>query len=158
MRSFRPDGRWLVVAVAVVATAGGVAVWQLTDDDPYADYCAEVEEHQQSIGEELASGGETTGLLNALPSFRLLQEESPDDLADEWTVVVDRLETLSTAIEDAGADPATYDRADPPAAVDEEERERIDTAATALAAPESQEAFAGVAQHARDVCHTPLHL
>jgi hypothetical protein len=151
--------RWLVVAIVVAAVAGGAVAWQLSrEDDPYADYCAEVQEHQEGIGEELAAGGETTGLIDALPAFRLLQEEAPDDVADEWAVVVDRLERLESAIEEAGADPATYDRADPPAEVDEEEQAGIDAAAAALAAPESREAFAGVAQHARDVCHTPLHL
>ncbi len=153
-----PGRRWLAVtAVAVVAT-GGVLAWQVLDDrDPYADYCDVLEQHQQGIGEELAAGGETTGLIGALPAFRQLQREAPEDIADEWAVVVGRLDALEAAVEAAGVEPADYDRS-AASTVDAREQARIDAAAAALAAPESREAFAGVAQHARDVCHTPLHL
>jgi hypothetical protein len=144
------------LGVAVVAVVVG---WRLVDeDDPYAAYCEEVGRHQEGIGEELASGAEATGLIDALPAFRLLQEEAPDDVRDEWSVVVARVEALEAAMRDADVDPGTYDRADPPDDVDAQERRRIDAAAAALVAPDSRAAFAGVAQHARDVCHTPLYL
>ena len=61
-------------------------------------------------------------------------------------------------MDDAGVDPATYDRDDPPEDVSEEERDRIDAAAEELTTQESVAAFAAVEQQARDVCKTPLRL
>lgn len=152
-------GRLLIaVAVVIVAVAGFVG-WRMTrSEDPIAAYCAEVEEQQDALGGELSSGGAATGLINALPAFELLAEKAPDDIAEDWKTVIDRIQTLVDAIDAAGADPATYQRDDPPPEVDRQERATIDEAAVALSAPDSQKAFTGVAQHSRDVCHTPLYL
>lgn len=149
----------VVSAVVIVAVVIGVLVWrQQADSDPFEAYCAEVEEHQQPLGQVLAEGEGSTGFLDALPAFRQLAEAAPRDIRDEWAVVIDRVEGLQTVLDEVGVDPADYDRSDLPDGVSKAERHRIDAAATALSNPESRSAFAGVAQHARDVCHTPLYL
>jgi hypothetical protein len=125
--------------------------------DPYADYCSTVEENQQELSEILGEGG-PAALLRALPIFRELREDAPDDIRDEWKVVVDGLSALETAMEDSGVDPATYDREDPPEGLTDAERDRIDAAAQELASDASVAAFAAVEQQARDVCQTPLRL
>jgi hypothetical protein len=133
------------------------------EDDPYAvpeefrAYCEEVEAQQAAIGEALASGP-TTGLIEALPSFRALAAEAPRDVADAWDTLITRTDALADALDAAGVDPATYDRADPPAGLTREQRRAIDAAATALAAPATAAATAEVEQHARDVCKSPLSL
>ena len=60
--------------------------------------------------------GEPDALLQALDVLRDLQDKAPDDISDEWQQVVGRIEALEQALDDAGVDPATYDRDQPPAA------------------------------------------
>lgn len=127
------------------------------EDDPYADYCEVVTDKQRELSDILGAGG-PSALLNALPTFRDLQEAAPDDIRDDWKVVVAGLDALEGALQDADVDPTTYDRDDPPEGLTEEEKDRIDAAAGALTAPDSVAAFAAVEQQARDVCKTPLRL
>lgn len=127
------------------------------EDDPFETYCAEVKAQQAALSDDLA-GSETTGLIDALPEFEQLAAKSPDDLQDEWDTVTSRIGALVAALENAGVDPATYDRRKPPQGVTDDERAAIDAAARAMATPETARALDGVEQHARDVCKTPLAL
>lgn len=120
-------------------------------------YCEAVKEHQQELS-EITSGGGQTALLDALDIYRELRDEAPRDIADEWQQVVRSLEGLQTALDEADADPATYDPEDPPRDVTEQEQQEIARAASEVASRETQEAFAGVQQQVRDVCHTQLTL
>ena len=126
-------------------------------DDPYDGYCTAVEANQQELTEILAEGGPDV-LLRALPVFRELRDEAPDDIEDDWDVVVGGLANLEAALEDADVDPAAYDREDPPKGLSQAEQDRIDAAAEDLASERSVAAFAAVEQQARDVCRTPLRL
>jgi hypothetical protein len=145
---------WQAVAVALVLVAGAAVA---CSDDPYADYCDVVSENQDELTRILGEGGPDV-LLRALPIFRELQEAAPSDIRDDWRIVVSGLDALESALDDAGVDPATYDREKPPEGVSQEERARIDAAAQQLTTDESVDAFAAVEQHARDVCKTPLRL
>lgn len=142
-----------LTAALTVGLAGGLTA--CGEDDPYADYCAEVKAQQKALTEAQAAGG-ATALIDALPSFRALQEESPRDLADEWDQIVGRIEALVAALEDADVDPSTYDRDEPPAGLSDEEKTAIDAAARELTAASTVQATEGVQQHALDVCKTPL--
>jgi hypothetical protein len=144
--------RLLVATVALT-----VLPMSACSSDPFEDYCGAVEDHQTELT-EITSGEGATALLGALDIFRDLQEQAPSDITDEWQQVVGRLEALDEALDDAGVDPASYDRDDPPAGLDDAERSRIEAAATALVAPETAAAFEGLQQQARDVCKTPLTL
>jgi hypothetical protein len=145
---------WQAVAVALVLVAGAAVA---CSDDPYADYCDVVSENQDELTRILGEGGPDV-LLRALPIFRELQEAAPSDIRDDWRIVVSGLDALESALDDAGVDPATYDREKPPEGVSQEERDRIDAAALELTTDESVDAFAAVEQQARDVCKTPLRL
>ena len=150
LRVTRSAAAGLLAAALVLGGCGG-------EDDPFASYCQEVKAQRTALSEDLA-GGEATGLIDALPEFERLAAKAPDDLQDEWDTVTSRIGALVGALEDAGVDPATYDRKKPPAGVTEDERDAIDAAARALARPEMAQALAGVEQQARDVCKTPLTL
>lgn len=142
----------------LTAALGGLVLAGLVtgcSQDPQEEYCAAVSEHRQELSETLGQGG-PTALLQALPTFRTLQGQAPDDIADDWQVLVDALGSLEEAVEDAGADPASYDRENPPAGVSPDEQARIDVAAAEVGGERTRSALAGVEQHARDVCHTPL--
>ena len=121
------------------------------------DYCGAVEEHQAELTDESASGS-PAALLEALPVFRDLQEQAPDDILDDWETFLDPLTELDEALEAADVEPATYDPENLPADLTDEERERIEAAGAALADPAVVAAFDGVQQQAKDVCHTPMSI
>ena len=149
--------RRIVVRLAVLGAVSTLLVGCGDDDDPFEAYCKEVKAQRESLSEDLA-GDTGTALINALPEFERLQDKSPDDLEDEWATVTSRIGDLVEALEDAGVDPTTYDRSQPPAGLTEEEKGAIDAAARALATPEMVAALDGVEQQARDVCKTPMTL
>lgn len=149
------------VAVGLLVVAG---CGSDDDGDPYAiperfqDYCEEVDARQGEITEALAAGGETSGLIQALPSFEALAAKAPDDIADDWDVVIERIHDLVDALDAADVDPDSYDRRHPPAGLDPDDRDAIDAAATALVSATTGHAMSSVQQHARDVCKTSLAL
>ena len=93
-----------------------------------------------------------------LEIYRDLQEKAPADIGDEWQQVVTALRGLDQALDDAGVDPATYDRKNPPAGLTPDQRDAIDEAARRLADPETGRAMRSIQQEVLDVCHTPLSL
>ena len=150
----------LLVVVGVLVLAAGATTFVLArqqDDDPYTAYCKEVEKQRATLGDQL-SGGPQTGLIAALPTFRTLAAKAPEDISDDWAVVIDHVQNLEDALDAAGVDPATYDRKHLPDGVTEDERGAIDAAATALGSPVMLAALGAVQQEARDVCRTPLSL
>jgi hypothetical protein len=149
--------RRIVVRLAVLAAISVPVVGCGDDDDPFEAYCKELKAQRESLSEDLA-GDTGTSLIDALPEFERLQDKSPDDIADEWAIVTTRIGDLVDALEDAGVDPATYNRRKPPAGLTEDEKAAIDAAATALVTPEMKAALDGVQQQARDVCKTPMTL
>lgn len=139
----------LVLGLALAGTTGC--------SDPTADYCEAVKEHQQELSEIVAGGG-PAALLEALPIFEDLAEQAPEDIRDEWDTIIDALQALENALEEAGVDPAAYDRENPPPGLSAAERDRIEAAADDVAHPRTSAALAGVDQQARDVCKTPLSI
>jgi hypothetical protein len=120
-------------------------------------YCDAVKAHQSDLG-SIASGGDRSALLQALPIFADLQDKAPGDVADDWGLLVSRIQALDTALQQAGVDPTTYDAQHPPAGLSAENRGLIRRAAAELAASDTQQALADVQQEVLDVCHTPLEL
>jgi hypothetical protein len=143
----------LVVAVAVTMALGATAGCA----DQKEKYCDAVKGHQQELGKVLGAGG-PDALLNALPIFRDLADEAPVDIKDEWRTVIDALERLEKALDQAGVDPATYERDHPPPGVSQADQEAIDAAARGLTSDQTVTAFSGVDQQAKDVCGIPLQV
>ena len=110
--------------------------------DQQEKYCDAVKDHQQELGEMLGDGS-PDALLKALPIFRDLADEAPEDLRDEWKTVIDAVAGLQEALEDAGVDPATYDRDHPPGGLSQADQEAIDAAAGQLTSEETVTAFSG---------------
>lgn len=155
-----PTARDLPLVALVVAAAVLVGFLVLRDggsESRFESYCSAVEEHRAELGAALGAGKET-GLLRALPVFEDLASKAPDDIEDEWRIVVDRVTELEAALDAAGVDAAAYDFAHPPAGLDAEDREAIATAATRLGSADTAAALTGVEQQARDVCKSPLSL
>jgi hypothetical protein len=125
--------------------------------DQKEKYCDAVKDHQQELG-EILGGGSPDALLKALPIFRDLADDAPEDLRDEWKTVIDAVAGLQEALEDAGVDPATYDRDHPPEGLSQADQDAIDAAARQLSSEETVTALSGVDQQAKDVCGTPLQI
>jgi hypothetical protein len=125
--------------------------------DQKEKYCDAVKDHQQELADVLGGGG-PDALLKALPIFRDLEDEAPEDIRDDWRTLVGALDGLETALDDAGVDPATYDRDNPPEGLSQADKDEIDRAALELASDPTVQALNGVQQQARDVCGTPLQL
>ena len=120
-------------------------------------YCDAVHDHQSELG-SIVSSNDGTALITALPIFRDLQDKAPDDVADDWGLVVTRIEALDDALTAAHVDPATYDPKHPPAGLSADDRAAIRRAAAQLAASDTQDALDRVQQEVLDVCHTPIEL
>lgn len=118
-------------------------------------YCEVVSERQRELTEVATDTGRDA-IFRALPIYEDLAAEAPDDVADDWDVVVTRLGALRRAFDDAGVDPATYDPDRPPEDLSRADRRRISTAAAELVEEETTTAMAAVEQHSRDVCKTEL--
>jgi hypothetical protein len=125
--------------------------------DQQEKYCDAVKSHQVELGQATGDGG-PDALLKALPIFRDLAGDAPDDIRDDWRTVIGALEGLETALKDAGIDPSTYDRDHPPSGVSKTDQDKIDAAALQLASNQTVQAFNSVQQQARDVCGTPLQV
>jgi hypothetical protein len=144
--------RRLVVGVLVAGLLVGCG-----GGDSKEEYCDAVKKHQARLS-DLVSTGEPDALISGLDVFRDLQDKAPIDISDEWQQFVGRIEALQQALEDAGVDPATYDRDHPPAGLTEEEKAGIDAAAKELGSGTTLRALQDLDQQARDVCQTPLTL
>jgi hypothetical protein len=142
--------------VTVAAAALGMLPW-LGGCGHGQSYCDAVHDHQSDLG-SIARSGERTALIQALPIFQSLRDKAPEDVADDWQLLVTRIGALRTALEKAGVDPTTYDAKHPPAGLSAENRTLIRRAAAELASSDTQQAFAMVQQEVLDVCHTPLDL
>lgn len=156
----KAPSRRVVAVVLVVAIVAGVGAWLLREsdsDDPFAAYCSEVEDRRGELGVALAAGPRI-GLIRALPTFELLADKAPEDLQDEWATVLASVTEVRDSFADADVDPATYDPEKPPKDLSTADQEAIEAAAVRLGSTETKLAFAGVSQHARDVCKTPLSL
>ncbi len=124
-------------------------------DDPQADYCDSVTEHQEELS-EIAASEDAGALFGALDTYDDLREEAPRDIADDWDAVIDPLRGLEEVLADHGVDPSSYAADEPPADLDDAGRREIEAAAREVGSEQTVTAMAAVEQHALDVCGTPL--
>ncbi len=129
---------------SVVAAALGLGLTACGDEDEFERYCGVVRDVQGDLARALDADEGSAGLLPALPYFRTLEDAAPDDIADDWSILVERLGTLADALEDAGVDPADYDPVDPPDGVTPEQQEQIAAGASSVATEAVREALQNV--------------
>ena len=121
-------------------------------------YCDAVAEEKQTL-EDLsarADDPETGTLAETIDAFERLQEDTPDDLGDEWDTYVTALQALQTALEDADADESMFTDGEKPEGMSDEDYDSISAAAVELRSTRVVEAAAGIEQHALDVCKISL--
>lgn len=123
--------------------------------EPQDEFCERASEESAGLTKTLETGGKTTGLLDALPTLRSLEEAAPPDIREDWTTLVDAIEGLDQAVDDAGLEPADIDGT-LPADLSDKDRKALEEASVELASPEVRDAAERVSQHAKDVCQIPL--
>jgi hypothetical protein len=123
--------------------------------DPQADYCDTVEDHQVELT-DIAASEDAGALFDALPVYDDLADDAPQDIADDWAAVIEPLRALEKTLSEAGVDPSSYAADEPPADLDDADREAIEAAARGVGSEATVTAMAAVEQHALDVCGTPL--
>lgn len=124
-------------------------------DDPQADYCEVVEEHQSALS-DVAASDDAGAVFGALDTYDELRAAAPRDIEDDWAAVLDPLRELEQVLTEQGVDPSSYAADAPPADLDEGVRAEIEAAARAVGSQQTVTAMAAVEQHALDVCGTPL--
>lgn len=140
----------LIVALALSGVGTGVFLLLGSGDD----YCAEMASAQSVF----AYDGTGRQLVADLPTYRKLADAAPEDLSDEWQVLVSAITSLRDAIAEAGISPGDYVDGEPPLGLPEADRAAIRAAASALSSQDVVAAAGGIDQQARDVCKLQLGL
>lgn len=145
-----------VVALALIAALAlsGVGTGVFLLFGPGDDYCAELAQAQGVFVDD----GTGRQLVADLPKYQALADAAPDDLVDEWQVLVSAIASLRDAIDDAGIDPGDYVGSEPPKGLSEADLTAIRAAATALSSADVVAAAGSIEQQARDVCKLQLGL
>lgn len=143
-----------LAVVALLLPLGGCG-WGPFAGDPIEDYCATVEEEAPGLTRAVDEHG-AQGLLDSLPTLEELGEEAPDDVRDDWQVLLGALREFRDALEGTGLDANDVEGGGLPEDLSDEDRTAVTDAATRLLSPQVERATAEVEQHALDVCHTPL--
>jgi len=139
--------------VLLAASLAGCA----SQTESYCDTLADRREELTDLAVRSDEPG-TEVLEQTLDIWRDLEDEAPDDIADEWSTLVFGLEGLIDAFDAAGTNPGEFDPASPPPGVSEEEADQLRDAAAELASKRVAAAGEAVEQHARDVCEVDLGL
>ncbi len=108
-------GRALVALLAVVALAPGCGK---TGKDERAEFCGDAEDLQPVVDpyRNISSAGSPDELETLfetqLANFRSLEPDAPDDIRDDFQILIEGLEAYQGALADAGWDAAAADQAE----------------------------------------------
>lgn len=146
---------WGRARAAVVASAlllGGCG-------EPSAeDYCEQLTEEREQLAEVLASEDPDALLGENLRLLEDLGEEAPRDLREEWSLLLDALQGLETALDDADLSASDFAEGQPPESATPEQVAAVEVAVSRVQAPDVVAAAQGIETQARDVCKVNLGL
>jgi hypothetical protein len=125
--------------------------------DPEKEYCNALKADQETFSEmqEDTSG---LALLRHVTLLHRLADKAPDDLSDEWQVLLGALDSFSRTLDEVGVSPDDFSDGKPPAGLSAADRTRIANAADALSSADVVGAANGIEQQAKDVCKLQLGL
>ena len=149
--ALRARPRPLVLLLLLVLLAGC--------GEPSAEYyCEQLREDREEIADILAS--EDPGALQG-ENLRLLEdlgEQAPRDLREEWSLLLDALQGLEQALDDADLTAEDFEDGEPPPSADEDDLASLEVAVSRVQAPDVVAAAQGIETQARDVCRVNLGL
>jgi hypothetical protein len=138
-----------VTAVLLLGTAGC--------GDPEKKYCAALKADQETFS-EMQDDTSGVALLGHLPLLHRLADKAPDDLSDEWQVLLGALDSFSHTLDEVGVSPDDFVAGKPPAGLSVADQARVAHAADVLSSPDVVDAANGIEQQAKDVCKLQLGL
>lgn len=146
--------RLVVPAAALLALAAGCGGSEDSIASEFRDYCA-VAKQEQAI---FVDDGTGLGLVTNIGRLEKIADEAPEDLSDEWQVLLAAANGLRDAIASVGLEPGDFVDGQPPAATSAADRQTIAAAADRLSQADVVEAANGIEQHAKDICKLQLGL
>lgn len=121
------------------------------------DYCSALNADQKQFASML-DGQSPTALLHDLPMLESLRAKAPDDIADDWQLLVTAVRGLKQALAHAHVKPTDFHGGKPPAGLSGADRRAIASAADQIADTATVTAANNIDQEARDVCKLNLGL
>jgi hypothetical protein len=140
-----------LVAPALLLLVTGLSACSGDGDETYCETLREERRELDGLADE-AGDKETDVVGGTLDSLRRLREVAPAELEDEYTTVVYAWEALVDAVEEAGIDPAEFDRKATLRELPARDARRVRQTAGALGAQRVVDATKGIEDHGLQVC------
>jgi hypothetical protein len=148
---------------AVAVAALGLCLLTACGDDggkaggSSGDYCSDLKAAVKEV--DALKGGDFSDLEKTTDTMNELADEAPDEIKDDWEILVKGVEKLVDALKKAGLDDddmATLQSGEVPDDVDMTALQSLMTEIQALDTPEFQEAGDNINKHAKDECGVDL--
>jgi hypothetical protein len=146
---------------AIAAAALGLGLLTACGDDgggsAGGDYCEDLKAAKKEL--DSIGGGDFGSLQKTTERMHDLADEAPDEIKDDWEVLVEGIDKLVAALKAAGLtdeDMANLQSGQIPDGVDMEALQDLMTELELLETPEFQEASDNVNKHAKDECGVDL--
>jgi hypothetical protein len=152
----RPAGRVVPLLAGTLLAAGLTGCAHGTDS--YCSALAADQKQLTSLSRQSAQPGQagSRALRTTVRVLGGLNDKAPDDIADDWSTLVDALQGLVDAVDATGAAPGDFTGGRRPRGVTEGEYQSVVQAATELQSTSVQQAGKSIEQHALDVCKVDL--
>jgi hypothetical protein len=149
---------------AVAAAALGLGLLTACGDDgggkaggSSGDYCSDLKDAKKEV--DALKGGDFSDLQKTTDAMNKLADEAPDEIQDDWEILVDGVQKLVDALKKAGlddADMATLQSGQIPDGVDVTALQGLMTEIKELDTKEFQTAGENINKHAKDECGLDL--
>jgi hypothetical protein len=149
---------------AVAAAALGLSLLTACGDDggdeagdSSGDYCNDLKDAKKEV--DALKDGDFSDLQKTTDAMNKLADEAPDEIKDDWEILVDGVQKLIDALKKAGLDDddmATLQSGQIPDGVDMAALQSLMTEIEALDTEEFQTAGDNINKHAKDECGVDL--
>ena len=148
----------------VAAAALGLSLFTACGDDggdkagdSSGDYCSDLKDAKKEV--DALKGGDFSDLEKTTDAMNKLADEAPDEIKDDWAVLVDGVQKLVDALKKAGLDEddmATLQSGQIPDGADMTVLQGLMTEIKALDTEEFKAAGENINKHAKDECGVDL--
>ena len=121
------------------------------------DYCSDLKDAKKEV--DALKSGDFSDLEKTTDAMKRLSDEAPDEIQDDWKVLVDGVQKLVDALKKAGVDDedmATLQNGQIPEGVDMAALQSLMAEIQALDTDEFQTAGENINKHAKDECGVDL--
>jgi hypothetical protein len=149
---------WAAAAVVALGALSGCGDSTDSADNPDGgnsaeDYCAELKSAKDAFAS--FDGGDPTKFSDAIQQLRDLGGQAPEEISDDWQTMVQAMDGLEAAVEEAGLsfeDLATLGEGALPEGVTPADITKLQADVKALDDPKIEEAGNNISDHAKSEC------